>query len=222
MAREWEGVKKMTAPNHQSQSSIPRWTAQTVGMDWDILDRMERAVTKVRERLLRATSALNKAGVAYAVVGGNAVASWVATIDEGAVRNTRDIDLLVRRSDLPAIAAALEQAGFVRDELLDVVMFRDGAAGKPSEAIHLLFAGEKTRPDHLLPAPELQTVNDPANFPVIALEPLVAMKLMSNRDKDRTHVRDMIGVGLIDRSWLTQLPPELADRLQRILDMPDA
>jgi len=183
---------------------------------------MERAVTKVRERLLRATSALNKAGVAYAVVGGNAVASWVATIDEGAVRNTRDIDLLVRRSDLPAIAAALEQAGFVRDELLDVVMFRDGAAGKPSEAIHLLFAGEKTRPDHLLPAPELQTVNDPANFPVIALEPLVAMKLMSNRDKDRTHVRDMIGVGLIDRSWLTQLPPELADRLQRILDMPDA
>jgi hypothetical protein len=222
MAREWEGVKKMTAPNHQSQSSIPRWTAQTVGMDWDILDRMERAVTKVRERLLRATSALNKAGVAYAVVGGNAVASWVATIDEGAVRNTRDIDLLVRRSDLPAIAAALEQAGFVRDELLDVVMFRDGAAGKPSEAIHLLFAGEKTRPDHLLPAPELQTVNDPANFPVIALEPLVAMKLMSNRDKDRTHVRDMIGVGLIDRSWLTKLPPELADRLQRILDMPDA
>jgi hypothetical protein len=222
MAGKWKGVKKMTAPNHQSQGSMPRWTAQTVSMDWDILDRMERAVTKVRERLLRATAALNKAGVAYAVVGGNAVASWVATIDEGAVRNTRDIDLLVRRSDLPAIAGALEQAGFVRDELLDVVMFRDGAAGKPSEAIHLLFAGEKTRPDHLLPAPELQTVNDPANFPVIALEPLVAMKLMSNRDKDRTHVRDMIGVGLIDRSWLTKLPPELADRLQQILDMPDS
>ena len=212
----------MTAPIREHQDSVSRWTAQTVGMDWDILDRMERAVAKVRERLLRATAALNQAGVPYAVVGGNAVASWVATIDEGAVRNTRDIDLLVRRSDLPTITAALEQAGFVRDELLDVVMFRDGAEGKPSEAVHLLFAGEKTRPDHLLPAPEIQTVNDPANFPVIALESLILMKLMSNRRKDQVHVQDMIGVGLIDPSWLTKLPPELADRLKQIMDTPDA
>src|SRR5258708_6545470 len=140
----------MTAPLQQPQEIVSRWTAQTVGMNGDILDRMERAVAKVRERLLRATAALNQVGVAYAVVGGNAVASWVATIDEGAVRNTRDIDLLVRRSDLPAVTAALEQAGFVGDELLDVVMFRDAAEGKPTEAIHLLFAGQQTRPDHLL------------------------------------------------------------------------
>src|SRR5271167_665708 len=190
----------MTAPIQPSQDSSSRWTAQTVGMGWDILDRMERAVVKVRERLLRATAALNKAGVPYAVVGGNAVASWVATVDEGAVRTTRDIDLLVRRSDLPAIAAALEQAGFVRDELLDVIMFRDGAEGKPSEAVHLLFAGEKTRPDHLLPAPEIQTVNNADNLPVFALVLLISMKLMSIRDKDRTHLRDLIGVRLIDSS----------------------
>src|SRR3982751_3828396 len=129
----------------------------TVTMSWEILDRMERAVAKVRERLLRATTALREAGIPYAVVGGNAVASWVATIDEGAVRNTRDVDLLVRRSALAAITTAMEQAGFVRDELMDVVMFRDGAEGKPSEAVHLIFAGEKLRPDHLLPAPEIQT-----------------------------------------------------------------
>jgi hypothetical protein len=75
----------------------------TVTMPWEILDRMERAVAKVRDRLLRATAALNQAGVPYAVVGGHAVASWVATVDEGAVRNTRDVDLLVRRQDLPAL-----------------------------------------------------------------------------------------------------------------------
>ncbi len=212
----------MTKPIHPSQEGALRWTAQIVGMSVDILDRMERAVAKVRERLLRATTALNRAGVPYAVVRGNAVASWVATVDEGAVRNTRDIDLLVRRSDLPAITTALEQAGFVADELLDVVMFRDGAEGKPSEAVHLLFAGEKVRPDHPLPAPEIQTVEDPANFHVIALESLVSMKLMSNRDKDRTHLRDMIGVRLIDASWLTNLPLELAGRLKQILDTPDA
>jgi hypothetical protein len=214
-------LEGMTAPIPQSPDSAPRWTAQTVGMSTEILDRMERAVAKVRERLLRATAALNQAGVPYAVVGGNAVASWVATVDEGAVRNTRDVDLLVRRSDLPAITAALEQVGFVHDELLDVVMFRDGPEGKPSEAVHLLFAGEKTRPDHLLPAPEIQTVYDPANFSVITLESLVRMKLMSNRRKDQVHIEDLIGVKLIDASWLAKLPPELAERLQQILDTPD-
>jgi hypothetical protein len=191
-------------------------------MSSSVLDRMERAVANVRERLLRATAALKQTRVPFAVCGGNAVASWVATVDEGAVRNTRDVDLLVRRSDLPSITAALEQAGFVPGTVLDVVLFRDGPEGKPSEAIHLLFAGERTRPDHLWPAPEIQTVDDPANFPVIALESLVIMKLMSNRDKDRTHLRDLIGVGLVDSSWLPKLPSQLAGRLQQILDTPDA
>ncbi|MBI1918760.1 MAG: nucleotidyltransferase family protein [Planctomycetes bacterium] len=193
----------------------------TVTMAWEILDRMERAVAKVRERLLRATSVLNKAGIPYAVVGGHAVASWVATVDEGAVRNTRDIDLLIRREDLSALTAALEQAGFVRAEVLDVTMFLDGPAAKPSESIHLLFAGEKVRAEDPLPSPDLAAIDDPAGFRVLTLEALVHMKLLSNRDKDRTHLRDLIGVGLIDRSWLAQLPPLLAERLEKILDTPD-
>jgi hypothetical protein len=211
----------MTTPIHPPQEIASRWTARTVGMGADVLDRVERAVATVRERLLRAASALNAVGVPYAVVGGNAVASWVATVDAGAVRTTRDIDILVRRVDLTTISAALESAGFVQNEVFDIVVFRDGPEGKPSEAIHLLFAGEKARPDHLLPAPDIQTVEDPANFRVIALESLLEMKLLSNRDKDRTHVRDMIAVRLIDSSYLTRLPPVLAERLQQILDTPD-
>jgi hypothetical protein len=196
--------------------------SSTVTMAWEILDRMERAVAKVRDRLLRATAALNQAGIAYAVVGGHAVASWVTTVDEGAVRNTRDIDLLVRRDDLAEIAAALERAGFVRADVLDVTMFLDGPDAKPSESIHLLFAGEKVRPEHPLPAPFLSTIEDPAGFRVITLQSLVQMKLLSNRDKDRTHVRDLIGVGLIDRSWLSELPQVLAERLRLILETPDS
>jgi hypothetical protein len=196
--------------------------SSTVTMGWELLDRMERAVARVRERLLRATSVLNQAGVAYAVVGGHAVATWVTTVDEGAVRNTRDIDLLVRREDLSIITAALEGAGFVRAEVLDVTMFLDGPDAKPSESIHLLFAEQKVRAEHPLPSPQLSTIDDPAGFRVITLEALVQMKLSSNRDKDRTHVRDLIGVGLVDRSWLAKLPPALAERLQGILDTPDA
>src|SRR5947208_16082626 len=55
------------------------------------IERMERAVIKVHERLLRATAALGAGGVPYAVVGGNAVAAWVSRVDEAAVRNTQDV-----------------------------------------------------------------------------------------------------------------------------------
>jgi hypothetical protein len=51
---------------------------------------------------------------------------------------------------------------------------------------------------------------------------MVHMKLLSNRLKDKVHVQDLIGVRLIDRSWLAKLPPVLAQRLQEILDTPDA
>lgn len=49
------------------------------------------AAEKVKERLRRATRALDDAGVRYAVAGGNAVAEWVGRVDEEAVRDTRDI-----------------------------------------------------------------------------------------------------------------------------------
>lgn len=191
-------------------------------MAWEVLDRMERAVAKVRDRLLRTTSILNQAGIPYAVAGGNAVASWVASVDEGAVRNTRDIDLLVRRADLPALTAALEQAGFIRAKVFDVAMFLDGPDAKPSESVHLLFAGEKVREDYPLPSPDLVTIDDPAGFRVLKLEELVQMKLLSNRRKDQVHVEDLIGVGLIDQTWIAKLPPVLAERLQAILDTPGA
>jgi hypothetical protein len=191
-------------------------------MPWEILDRMERAVAKVRERLLRTTAVLNAAGIPYAVVGGHAVASWVATVDEGGVRNTRDVDVLISRVDLPAAKAALVRAGFIHADVSDETMFLDGPGAKRSESVHLYFAGERIRADHVLPSPELTTVDDPVGFRVTTLEALVFMKLVSNRNKDAMHLRDMINVGLIDRSWLAKLPPVLAERLQQILDTPDA
>ena len=89
----------------------------TLRIDEDLLERMVRAVEKVRERLHRAARALEEAQVPYAVIGGNAVAAWVATVDESAVRNTPDVDLLLRRSDFDAAQAALTRAGFVRRDI---------------------------------------------------------------------------------------------------------
>ena len=64
------------------------------------------AVEAVRERALRATAALKAAQIPYAVAGGNAVAAWVARVDRAAVRNTRDVNILVRRSDFDRVKLA--------------------------------------------------------------------------------------------------------------------
>ena len=115
----------------------------------------QRAVEKVRQRLLRAASALEAAGVPYAVVGGNAVAAWVSRVDEAAVRNTQDVDILIRRQDLPAVIAAMAKAGFVHRHAAGIDMLLDGPEAKARDAVHLVFAAEKVRPEYLLPAPDV-------------------------------------------------------------------
>jgi hypothetical protein len=73
---------------------------------------MIRAVVEVKERMQKAVTALEAAGAPYAVIGGNAVANGAARVDEGAVRNTRDVDILIRREDLLKAIAALDAAGW--------------------------------------------------------------------------------------------------------------
>lgn len=186
-----------------------------------VFDRMFSAMEKVRERMERACAALKSANVPYAVVGGNAVAAWVATKDEGAVRNTRDVDILLDPNYGDIATKSLESVGFVRAKSMEVTMFLDGPDGKPSEAIHVVWAGRKVREQYLVAAPTTGQSREIDGKRIVDLEQLLTMKLVSNRDKDRVHVRDMIAVGLIDESWLTQLEPLLAARLQELLDDPD-
>ena len=58
-------------------------------------------------------------------------------------------------------------------------------------------------------------------FALVPLEDLVRMKLISFRDKDRMHLRDLTSVGLVDQSWLQRFPPAIAERLKIILDDPE-
>jgi hypothetical protein len=183
-------------------------------------ERMIRAVEKVRARLMRAVAALEGAGIPYAVAGGNAVASWVSRVDEAAVRNTQDVDILLRRSDFDRAKEALEAAGFVHYQVLDVETFLDGPDSSPRDAVHVLFAGEKVRKEYAAPAPDTTESAQMVGFLAVDLEPLIKMKLTSYRLKDRVHIQDMIGVGLIDQTWPTRFDEPLRSRLQALLDNP--
>jgi len=182
---------------------------------------MVNAVEKVRQRLLRAASALSAAGIDYAVAGGNAVALWVSRVDESAVRNTQDVDILIRRPDLESAKTAMERAGFIYRRAAGVDVFLDGPAAKARDAVHVLFANEKVRAHEPVTNPDVAESEATDQFRVLSLEALVRIKLTAFRDKDRVHLRDLIGVGLIDATWPARFPPALGERLQSLLDNPE-
>jgi hypothetical protein len=191
--------------------------------DMTLLDRMVLGVERVRDRLMRASAALEAAGIPYAVAEGNAVAAWVATVDVAAVRNTQDVDVLLRRSDLDAAAKALEGAGFIRRHVAGMEVFLDGPEAKVRDAVHVVMAGEKVRPEYEATAPDVAEFAKPGEgkVRVVALEALVRMKLTSFRLKDQVHLQDMLEVGLIDQRWVGRLGGTLGARLQQLIDMPE-
>lgn len=179
---------------------------------------MLAAVEDVRVRTCHAARGLQRAGIPFVVAGDVAVAAWVARVDREAVRNTKDVDLLVRRPDFERVIAELGRVGFIYQNVAGVDMFLDGPQGSVRSAIHVLFAGEKVRPDYLLPAPEIGDFEPGPGFPVLALDALVRMKLTSFRLKDQVHLIDLLEVGLIDETWCEHLPPALAPRLRQLIE----
>ncbi len=187
----------------------------------EVFERMEFAVQQVRDRLFRVTALLEAGGVDYFVIGGNAVYAWVEQVDLEATRNTKDVDIAIRRADLPRAIAAVEPGGFKHESVAGVEMFLDGPQGSPKSAVHLLFAEEKVRDDDLAAVPDLSRKVRFTTFDIADLEALVQMKLTSYRRKDQVHILDMMGVGLVDATWPARYPPALAERLQTLLDDPD-
>ena len=184
-------------------------------------DRMNRAVEKVQERLEKTARTLESAGILYAIIGGNAVRAWVAQADEAAVRTTRDVDILLRREDLPAAITAMEAAGFVYRHSAGIDRFLDDPDAKARDAVHVLLANEKVRDTDIVAAPDVSESVTVTAHQTLTLEALVRMKLNVFRRKDQMHLIDMLDVGLIDETWVNRYPSTLANRLQELIDNPE-
>ena len=180
-------------------------------------ERMIAAVEDVRERACRAARALREAGISHVVIGGHAVAAWVARVDKEAVRTTKDVDFLIRREDFARVINALQSAGFVHQYVSGAEVFLDGEHGSVRSAIHVVFAGERVRPDSIEPSPDVTEFEAGPDFSVPTLEALVRMKLTSFRLKDKVHLLDLLEVGLVDASWRDRLPAALAARLTEVI-----
>ena len=172
---------------------------------------------RVEQRLRDVTAALGKAGIPYAVIGGNAVNHWVATRNRYATVTTRDVDILVNRGDVDRVAATVTAIGFLRSDLRKLVMFVQPDEPDRRSGVHLHWAGERVRPSYVVPAPDTaESVDSGDGYRVIALGALVSMKLASFRTKDRVHLELLLSLGMIDESIRASLHPELASRLAEV------
>jgi len=167
--------------------------------------------------LQRITGPLVAANVPYEVVGGLAVLIYVEEADPTHSVLTRDVDILVRRSDLARVIAVAQEQGFEFRHVAGVDMLLYGE--KAMNAIHLVFAGEKVKPSQVMPNPQVSPMRKTikgAEVCVMPVAELVQMKLGANRDKDRVHLRSLDAAGLITPEIESGLPEPLRVRLQHV------
>lgn len=196
---------------------------QLSNLGLEVFERAAEYQAAVYDRIHRARVALEKSNIPYAVLGGNAVAAWVSSKDPSAARGTQDAAILIAREQLDAAKVAMAAGGFVYRHVAGIDMFLDGANGRPRDAIQIVFAGEKVCPDYAESAPAInEAVRSEKGFMVVSLEALIRMKLTSFRLKDQVHLQDMASVGLNYQSWVAKYPGILGERLQFILNNPEA
>ena len=138
------------------------------------------------------------------------------------MRTTRDVDILVRRSDFKLIREQMEGAGFTHRHSAGITMFLDSPDSSARDAVHIVFADEMVRTEDEEANPDVIPFELVESFRTLPLETLVRMKLNSWRLKDRVHLVDMLEIGLIDESWPQRFPAALAERLQQLIDDPNA
>ena len=158
----------------------------------------------------------SSAGLEYRVVGGLAVYLYVEEVEPDAGRLTKDVDIAVRREDLEKIAEAAAAFGLQHRHVEGVDMLVRPDQPSTRRAIHLVFAGEKVRPQDPAPIPELGTARRIRELRVIPLASLVRMKLTSFRLKDQMHLKDLDEARLIAPETEAGLPPVFADRLAQV------
>jgi hypothetical protein len=161
----------------------------------------------------RVELAFAAAGLDYRVVGGLAAYLYVEEAEPAAGRLTRDIDIAVRREDLERIAEAVKPVGLEYRHVAGVDMLVQTAAPTAKRAVHLLFSGEKVRPEYPEATPELGPSRTLRGIRLLPLRDLIRMKLTSFRLQDQVHLKDLDEAGLITSEMEGSLTPLLRARL---------
>jgi hypothetical protein len=161
--------------------------------------------------LHKITGPLMAERVPHELIGGLAVLVHVEEADPEHSTLTRDVDLMIRRADLERVTKIAARHG------LRALVY--GETSSARNAVHLLFSGEKVRPNQATPNPPIQPEAKSilgVDVFIIPVPDLVRMKLSAYRDKDRVHIGSLDAAGLITPEVETAQPEELQVRRQHI------
>jgi hypothetical protein len=125
----------------------------------------------------------------------------------------------VNRRDLEKIKQTAARQGFRFRHAAGVDMLIYGNTDSARNAIRLVFSGEKILSSYSAPTPAIEPERklvQGKEVMVIPVIDLVRMKLTSNRDKDRVHIRSTDAAGLLTPEVENHLSPEFLLSLQHI------
>jgi len=163
--------------------------------------------------------ALASEGIPYEVIGGLAVLIHVEEVSPEHSSLTRDVDVMVRRSDLDHIKEIAAKSSFRFRPAAGVDMLVYEGAESAKSAVHLVFSEEKVRPGYLSPTPAIspQTMRiHRREVMVIPVSGLLQMKLTSFRLKDQVHIKSLDAAGVITPDVESTLSAELRARLAQV------
>jgi hypothetical protein len=154
----------------------------------------------------------------YELIGGMAVAAHMEQVDHDSVMLTKDVDVMIHRSDLERIQQTAPHHGFHFRHTAGLDMLLYGEEKKAVKGVHLVFSGEAVKAHQALNPPIApdRIIICGKEVSVVPLVDLVRMKLNAFRDKDRVHVRAMDEIGMITPEVENKLPAELRSRLQHV------
>ena len=176
----------------------------------------ENRVNQLFDLADRIEQAFSSAGIEYRIVGGLAAYLYIEEVEPDAGRLTKDIDVAVRRKDLGKIADAVGPFGLTLRHAAGIDMLVQAEEPSARRAVHLVFAGEKVRPEYVESVPALGAACRVRGVPLISLPDLVRMKLTSFRARDEAHLKDLDEAGLITPKVEASLTPALLERLSRV------
>lgn len=174
----------------------------------------------VRDRQTAIVKALLDRKIPFALIASNATYVWIESVDPSGVRQYRNIEFIIQRDRIDSVKAALENLYREYQQQENHVLFRTKHVLRDRWSDRAYFAGEQLSDAEVM-IPSLSCIELVHDIPVVSLRDLVTFQLKRLKLDDAVDLRDMIEVGLIDASWPAKLPPELASRLQEILDNPE-
>ena len=118
----------------------------------------EERVFELIGTLQKLSLPLEQAAVPHQLVGGLAVFLHVENADSTHSSLTRDIDIMIRRDDLPRVIAIAAEHGFRFRHSADLDMLIYGESNNARNAVHLLFAGERVKETQLEAHPAIRPV----------------------------------------------------------------